>query len=117
MNLDNARLVVDRKSDLTELCGNVCQDHQRFKNELQRAKDLGIKLIILCEHGSGINCLEDVKVWNNPRLRTSPKATTGERLYKILDTLRVRYDTEFLFCKKGETGRKIIELLERVVRN
>ena len=26
-SLDNARLVIDRKQDLQELCGNVCQQH------------------------------------------------------------------------------------------
>ena len=39
MSLDNARLVVDRKQNLTELCSNVCQDHDRFRRELQRAND------------------------------------------------------------------------------
>jgi len=110
-SLDNARLVVDRKQNLQELCGNICQQHERFVNELYRAKEHGIKLIVLCEHSPQIKCLEDVQGWVNPRLRTSPKATTGETLYKVLNTLSVRYQTEFLFCSKSETGQKIIELL------
>ncbi len=111
MNLDNARLCIDRKKDLIELCGNVCQQHARFVRELIRANDLGIKLIILCEHGANIKTLEDVRGWENPRLRTSPKATKGETLYKILSTLSARYDVDFLFCTKAQTGAKIIELL------
>lgn len=34
MNYDNPRLIVDRKQNLTELCSNVCQDHERFRREL-----------------------------------------------------------------------------------
>ena len=110
-SLDNARLVVDRKADLQELCGNVCQQHKRFVAELIRANDLGIKLIVLCEHGGKVETLEDIRGWYNPRLRFSPQATTGERLYKILHTMSIRHGVEFLFCKKAETGAKIIELL------
>lgn len=59
-SLDNPRLVVDRKKDLQELCGNVCQQHERFKKELLRAKEQGIQLVILCEHGEDIQTMEDV---------------------------------------------------------
>ena len=111
--LDNPYFVIDRKQDLQELCGNVCQQHQRFKAELKRANELGIKVCVLCEHGGSIETLEDVKAWYNPRLKTSPKATKGETLFKILQTLSWNYDVEFVFCKKGVTGLKIIELLER----
>jgi len=106
MSLANARFVIDRKQDLQELCGNVCQQHQRFKAELQRANELGIKVCILVEHGGNISCLEDVKSWINPRLKKSPKATKGETLYKILDTLSWNYNVDFEFCKKGEKGNK-----------
>lgn len=34
MSLDNPRLIIDRKQNLQELCGNVCQQHERFKREL-----------------------------------------------------------------------------------
>ena len=46
-SLDNAKLCIDRKKDLQELCGNVCQQHERFKAELIRAREAGIQLIIL----------------------------------------------------------------------
>lgn len=47
MSLDNPRLIIDRKQNLQELCGNVCQQHERFRKELIRARDAGIKLVIL----------------------------------------------------------------------
>lgn len=124
MNYDNPRLIIDRKQNLTELCGNVCQEHNRFRDEILRAKEHGIELIILCEHGKGIECLEDVIWWDNPRrverykdLRTGKwmeretKATTGEKLYKILRTFQRKYGCRFLFCEKKDTGKRIIELL------
>lgn len=105
------RVCIDTKKNLQELCSNVCQQHKRFVSELMQAEALGIHLIVLCEHGSQITCLEDVKEWVNPRLKTSPKALTGEKLYKILHTIMMRYDCQFLFCTKADAGKRIIELL------
>lgn len=128
MSLDNPRLIIDRKQNLQELCGNVCQQHERFKRELLRAMDAGIQLIILVEHGQGINNIEDVYFWKNPRkhevrFRTvngkreryvvSTKAVDGNQLYKSLCTIRDRYNVRFEFCEKKDTGKKIIELLGR----
>lgn len=122
MSLDNARLVIDRKQNLTELCSNVCQDHERFRREINRATENGIHIIFLCEHGEDIETLEDVIFWENPRRKKrvrvdgrwqtiETKATTGETLYKILCTIREKYGVEFLFCRKEETGERIVELL------
>lgn len=110
MSLDHPRLVVDRKKSLLELCNNVTKGHERLRRELLRAKEAGIKLIILIEE-DGIKSLEDICHWQNPRIAESPKATTGAQLYKSLCTIRDRYNVGFAFCRKTETGRKIIELL------
>ena len=111
-SLDRPRLVVDRKKSLLELCTNVTQGHERFRKELLRAEDAGIKLVILCEE-DGIGTLEDVYFWDNPRRFESPKATTGKQLYRSLCTIRDRYGVQIEFCKKSETGKKIIEILTR----
>lgn len=125
-SLDNGRLVIDRKKDLLELCGNVTQQHERFRDELIRAQDAGIHLIILCEHGHGIAGIEDVFFWHNPRLdegrwitvdgrprrvQAHPNATTGQQLYKSMITIRDRYGVQWEFCEKRDTGRRIVELL------
>lgn len=111
MSFDNPRLIIDRKQNLQELCGNVCQQHKRFTNELQKANDLGIQLIFLCEHSPYIKSLEDVKAWQNPRLKASPMAVSGERLFKILSVMEKRYNTKFLFCSKANTGKEICRIL------
>lgn len=110
-SLDNPRLVIDRKKDLQELCSNVCQQHERFRRELVRAQDAGINLIILVEHGGDIHELEDVFFWDNPRIKDSPRATTGQALYRSLLTIRDRYGVRFEFCDKRHTGERIVELL------
>lgn len=122
MNYDNPRVIVDRKQNLTEVCSNVCQDHDRFRRELVLAKENGIQLIILCEHGKDIKSLEDVIFWKNPRSEKRKKidgkwqtvhtnAMKGDVLYKILTTLEEKYGVRFEFCDKDETGRKIVEIL------
>jgi hypothetical protein len=124
MNYDNPRIVVDRKQNLTELCSNVCQDHERFRNEMVRANDIDVHIIFLIEHGHDINCKEDVIWWVNPRSekrvqdRTTGKwkivqtnAMSGETLYKIMCTMEQKYGVEFIFCDKEDTGRRIIEIL------
>ena len=123
MNYDKLRVIVDRKQNLTEVCSNVCQDHDRFRRELVLAKENGIQLIILCEHGKDIKSLEDVIFWKNPRSEKRKKidgkwqtvqtnAMKGDVLYKILTTLQEKYGVRFEFCDKDETGKRIVELLE-----
>ncbi len=122
----NQSVCIDTKQSLTEIASNVTQDHERFRNELIRAQNAGIKLIFLIEHGDGIECLEDVIFWENPRLHKvkringkaveyTTKATTGQTLYNILRTITRKYGVEFRFCRKEETGRKIVEILTEVV--
>ena len=104
-------ICIDTKADLQELCGNVCQQHERFRAELVRAQEAGIQLVILCEHGGDIKSLEDVYFWQNPRRRTSPGAISGQRLFKILNTMQEKYGVRFEFCDKRQTGRRIVEIL------
>lgn len=125
-SLDNGRLVVDRKKDLNELCGNVTQQHERFRAEMVRAQQAGIRLIVLCEHGEGIEDLTDVYFWQNPRLTKRkwvtedgkprqvpayPNATSGEQLMKTLQTIQQKYGVKFAFCDPARTGETIVRLL------
>lgn len=127
MSLDNPRLIIDRKQNLQELCGNVCQQHERFKRELLKAIDAGIQLVILVEHGPEIKSLEDVYFWKNPRKHEvrwrivngkreryveSANAVDGCQLYKSLCTIRDRYNVRFEFCEKKDTGKEIIRILK-----
>lgn len=124
MSLDNPRLIIDRKQNLSEVCANVCQGHERFRNELIRAKKHGIKLIILIEHSNQVKSIDDVADWINPRRNKrvrdketgkwktiETKAMKGETLAKIMRTMERKYGCEFMFCSKEQTGQRIIKLL------
>ena len=101
---------MDIKASPREVCGNVTQQHRQFVRKLELVKQQGGRLIILVEE-NGIRTLEDVNRWSNPRLRFSPKATTGETLFKILSAMEQRHGCQFLFCRKGEAGVKIVKVL------
>ena len=131
-SLDNPRTVIDRKQNLSELASNISTvpkkdeygrikrdadgypltEWKRFTGELQRAKDAGIHVIVLCEHGGAITSLDRVPLWNNPRLKKSPLTVDGRELFRKLTLISKMYDVEFEFCSKANTGRKIMELLE-----
>lgn len=125
-SIDNPRLVIDRKKDLQELCGNVTQQHERFRNELIRAREANIKIVVLVEHGGEIESLSDVFFWENPRRHemrwrtvdgvrirdvASRAAIDGPQLYKSLKTIAKRYGVRFEFCSKARTGKKIAQIL------
>lgn len=136
MSLDNPRVIVDRKQNLTEVCSNLTQQHVRFRKEVLKANELGIKLIILVEDGLKVKSLDDVENWINPRRgqycrdygiptkgdiaaniaefeqhgrRKQP--TPGPQLAKMMRTMSERYGIRWEFCNKAQTGRRIIEIL------
>lgn len=109
---DRPGIVIDRKQNLLEVAQNCVNDRARFLREIERANRAGWKLIILVEHSNRIQTLEDVIGWNNPRLKVSPLAVDGPRLYRIMHAMGNRYGFEWAFCDKVHTGRRIIELLE-----
>lgn len=111
VNLENPMVVVDRKKDLQEVCGNVTKDHARFVRELELAKDLGYKMIVLVEEPN-INSLSQVCSWYNWRRKTNPKAITGRTLYKIMLKMSQKYNFEWQFTTKSKCGEKIVELLK-----
>ena len=121
-SLDNPRLVIDRKKNLQELCGNVCQQHERFKAELIRALQQNIKIVILVEHGEDVKTLEDVWFWENPRkheirwrmvngkrVRTvqSEKAVDGSPLYRSLKTIRTDIMWTLFFAPRSRPDRRL----------
>lgn len=102
------RTVIDRKHNLSELAGNLLSpDRARFYREIRRARAEGIKLIILCEHGPDIKCIEDVQKWKNPYGKV-----TGKGLMEAIYRTSIAYGIEFLFCSKQSTGKRIAEILK-----
>ena len=127
--LNDMSVCIDLKQNLTEVYGNVIQQHDRFVRECRRAQQAGIKLIILVEQ-AGIGTVQDVAAWKNPRiskwekLRDAHKAgkrmneplnpyppVSSERLSKAMQTISDRYGVEWRFCAKSETVDVICEVL------
>ena len=107
---NNPLTFIDRKQDVNEIAQNAVAGNTRFKAELDRMKCIGAKMYILIEQdqidGKKIESLEDIILWENKY-----GAVQGERIYRILKCWENKYDIEFVFCKKADTGKKIIELL------
>ena len=109
---DRPGTVIDRKQNLLEVASNLVQDRARFLREVDRANRAGCRLIVLVEHSNRIRCLEDVMKWKNPRLKVSPLAVDGERLFRIMHAMGNRYGFGWAFCDKVHTGRRILQILE-----
>ena len=109
-------VAVDTKAGLAEIAGNIggsTEEHERFRRELIRARDMGTHLYILVENTENVRCLMDVMRWVNLRLLESPKAITGERLAKAMRTMEIRYGCNFVFCRPEEAACVIFKILER----
>ena len=120
---------IDTKKDIQELVSDICgKQHERFRNECIRAKEAGIKLIILVENRGGhikdniiqptIHSLEELHRWKNPRLfiflrgkQKYPSATRGVTLQMACMTIRAKYGAEFMFVTPEKSAEKIVELL------
>ena len=103
--------IIDRKQNLLEVAGNVVQQRARFLREVERCNRAGCHMIVLIEHSQRIRKLEDVIGWKNPRLKVSPLAVSGDRLFRIMKAMEIKYGIEWQFCGKAQTGKRIIELL------
>lgn len=110
VNLENPMVVIDRKKDLQEVAGNVCQQHDRFIRELELANELGYKMIVLVEEPN-ITSLVDVCGWYNWRKKKNPRAVSGKTLYRIMKTISEKYGVEWKFTTKQKCGETIVKLL------
>lgn len=110
INMERPLVFIDRKQNIAEIAANATSGHKRVKRELERLKEIGGKMYFLIEQeaidGNKIKALEDIMLWE-------PKygEIIGERVYRILKTWEAKYDIEFVFCSKRNTGKEIIRLL------
>lgn len=105
---DQGDVVVDRKRNLQEICGNLSKGEEniiRFTKECKRAKEQGIRLVILVE-GTSCRTVKDVAGWKSKFTKH-----TGKWLTDKMFNLTVSYGVEWQFCKRNETGRRILEIL------
>ena len=107
-------VAVDTKEHMQEIAQNIGggkAEHQRFIRELKLAQERGCKLYVLVENTDGIEELDEVYTWRNPRTDYSPNCIQGPRLWKAMKTIEERYGCTFLFCKPEEAADIIVDLL------
>lgn len=114
VEFSNPFLVIDRKQSIDELAMCCTSDHERFKREILRAQEVGAHLVILVEQSTysdrgqriKVESIEDLMLWES-RFST----VKGERVYRILAAWVAKYPVTVEFCRKADTGRRIIEIL------
>lgn len=106
--VEGGRVSVDRKQNLSELATNLMNraDKSRFWREVRRAREQGIKLIVLCEHGGKIKNIQSVAQWSSPYSQVS-----GKDLMREIYRVHISYGVDIYFCSPVSTGKRIVELL------
>ena len=93
-------IVVERKRNLDEVCGNFTVERERFEREFLRAKAYGTKVILIIENASWTDIF-----LGNYRSKTSPKSLLGSLL-----SWMVRFNITVTFCKPEETAKLIYSI-------
>lgn len=124
-------LVVDTKYGMQEIYGDIIgKDHYRFTDSLMLAQNNNIKMIVLIEE-PGLNSVDDVANWKNPRrekwfkfnsMHKVGKAMSvkipkqppvaSDVLMKAMKTIEEKYGVEFQFCEPNDAGARVLEILK-----
>lgn len=114
MDYANPRLVIDRKQNIAELAKNCTSDHERFRRELERAKETDTHIVVLVEQNLYknhkdwiyVHDITDLMLWSSPHT-----VVKGEKVYRVLASWCAKYPLSVKFCDKRTTGRNITEIL------
>ena len=106
------KIVIERKKDLNELCCNLfdkkdSEGFTRFERELKRAKEQGIKVILLVE-------VEDMhsKILSSKYFRFDKASKVSPKAFNsILRSLQARYNISIEYCNKKDSARLIHDIL------
>ena len=109
LNTDKSGIVIDRKRNLQELCSNLSKGDEnimRFTREAARAKAAKVRFIVLVE---GTDCRSTKEVIER---QSKYSKHSGRWLNDRMFNLTLSYNVEWMFCRKNETAKKILELVE-----
>lgn len=99
-------VVIERKRNLDEICGNLSADRDRFEREFLRAKATGTKVFLIIENASWT----DIYL-QRYRSQLSPKSLMGS-----LMSWQVRFNITIIFCEPENTPRLIHQILYYAAR-
>ena len=106
------KVVIERKADLNELCCNFFdkkdeEGKTRLERELDRAKEQGIKVILLVEVDNMHSKILSSKYFRFDKAsKVSPASFNA-----ILRSLQAKYDISIEYCKKEDSARLIHDIL------
>jgi hypothetical protein len=95
---------IDTKQDLAELSSDLYRDKTEFNKKYRKCYEQGIELYVLVEQE--IKSLNDILSWSSPHSKIS-----GRMLYDMIDRVRKSYGVKFVFCKKEDVGRMVVNIL------
>lgn len=114
MTDEHGGISIDRKQNIDELAKNCTVEHERFKRELERARNAGAKLVILVTQNRYTFRTERITV-REPidliRWQSRYSVVNGDRVYRILCKWMNEYDLDIVFCAKNSTGHIITKIL------
>lgn len=99
-------IVIERKHNLDEICGNFTAERERFEREFLRAKAYGTKVVLIIENATWTDIF-----LGNYRSKVKPQSLLGS-----LFAWMVRYNITVLFSKPEETGKLIHGILYYAAR-
>ena len=106
------KIVVEWKADLNELCCNFFSEKDeegktRLERELERAKEQGIKVILLVEVDNMHSKILSSKYFRFDKAsKVSPASFNA-----ILRSLQAKYDISIEYCNKNDSARLIHDIL------
>ena len=108
---NRADIVVDTKYGVSEIAYDIFQSHDRFRDELIRAQDCGIQLIILTEETLPGGRLDN---WKSPLGRDGKPLHKFDPviLRKAMITMQEKYGCKFRFCDGRSTGKVLLAYLK-----
>lgn len=99
-------VVIERKRNLDEICGNLTADRDRFEREFLRAKALGTKVFLIVENAT----------WTDIYLQNYRSQLTPKSLMASLMSWQVRFNITVIFCEPENTPRLIHQILYYAAR-
>lgn len=107
---------VDTKRSIAEMAQNIDQQHERFRREMEGARDAGVKLVVLVENEDGVTDLASLAAWREgdgqfAKRKNAKRRLDGMRLAKACATMQDRYGVRFEFCAPDDAARRIVEIL------
>jgi hypothetical protein len=103
----NCGVYIERKS-LADLAGTLTNGFDRFTREIEKAKNLGLYLVVLCDE-SYVSCLE-----YSPSNSFARKVNGHFILHQIREIMQKHDNIQFVFCSDRGRSREVLEKIFRM---